>query len=79
MNHLVYIFDFTRQVFRLTFWYEEMVLGGCNYTPNSRFAIVYNIKMHFGNIKFSTARERPLTTGACGQLCSKAAQFLDFS
>ena len=48
-------------------------------TLNSRFAIVYNIKMHFGNINFSTARERPLTTGWYDQFCSKTPQFLNLN
>ena len=63
------------QAFRRTFRYEGMVRGGCNYTLNSRFVIVYNIKMHFGKINFSTARERPSNTCGYGQFCSKIAQF----
>ena len=39
------------QAFRRTFRHEAHARGRRNFTQNSRFAIVYDIKMHFGGKK----------------------------
>ena len=36
------------KMFLKLYYFERMVRGSCNYTLNSCFAILYNIKMHLG-------------------------------